>query len=481
MANRYWVGGSGTWDASSTANWSTTSGGAAGASAPTSVDAVFIDANSGAGTITTAAGAVCAAATFDAAAITLLLGDAVSASGVFTLTNGSIDLQSFTLSCTAFASSNTNARSIAFGTGRIVVTATSTTIWNCADATNLTVSGSPIVEATSTGTGTRTVTHGNTAGGGESNAISLHVTAGGGNLTASTHFKDFYLVGFSGTVTNTAKTFYGDVTFATTNTITATSNALTFASASATQVLTTAGKTIDIPCTKTGAGTIRLADAFSISGRTFTLTSGQLDINSQAMTCGILSSNNSNTRSINFGSGGVLNAILGGTAFNATTFSGMTISGTGTVSMNSASSKTFAGGGGIYSGVTLNQGGAGALTITGANTFANITNTVQPATITFQVNTTTTVGAFSVSGTSGNQITLNSSAAGTRATLSDASGVNSVSFCTIQDINATGGATWNSFTSNGNVDGGNNVGWDFFAQAFRYIYTRRKNKVIFQS
>lgn len=32
MANRYWVGGAGTWDLTNTANWSTTSGGAGGAS-----------------------------------------------------------------------------------------------------------------------------------------------------------------------------------------------------------------------------------------------------------------------------------------------------------------------------------------------------------------------------------------------------------------------------------------------------------------
>lgn len=30
MANRYWVGGSGTWNASNTTNWSTASGGAGG-------------------------------------------------------------------------------------------------------------------------------------------------------------------------------------------------------------------------------------------------------------------------------------------------------------------------------------------------------------------------------------------------------------------------------------------------------------------
>lgn len=43
MANRYWVGGTGTWDATSTANWSTASGGSSGASVPTSADSVFFD------------------------------------------------------------------------------------------------------------------------------------------------------------------------------------------------------------------------------------------------------------------------------------------------------------------------------------------------------------------------------------------------------------------------------------------------------
>jgi len=46
MANRYWVGGMGTWDTTSTANWSTTSGGASGASVPTAADSVIFDANS---------------------------------------------------------------------------------------------------------------------------------------------------------------------------------------------------------------------------------------------------------------------------------------------------------------------------------------------------------------------------------------------------------------------------------------------------
>jgi len=63
MAKRYWVGGSGNWNSSSTTNWSATSGGASGASAPTSVDDVFFDANSNTGTnpftVTILANATC--------------------------------------------------------------------------------------------------------------------------------------------------------------------------------------------------------------------------------------------------------------------------------------------------------------------------------------------------------------------------------------------------------------------------------------
>lgn len=46
MSDRYWVGGDGTWDSTSTLNWSTTSGGAPGASAPTISDNVFFDGGS---------------------------------------------------------------------------------------------------------------------------------------------------------------------------------------------------------------------------------------------------------------------------------------------------------------------------------------------------------------------------------------------------------------------------------------------------
>lgn len=61
MANRFWVGGSANWDASTTTNWSTTSGGAGGASVPTSADNVIFDglSNATAYTVTITATANC--------------------------------------------------------------------------------------------------------------------------------------------------------------------------------------------------------------------------------------------------------------------------------------------------------------------------------------------------------------------------------------------------------------------------------------
>ena len=58
MANRYWIGGTGTWNASNTANWSATTGpGTPGVSVPGAADLVIFDANSGGGTVTVAVGA----------------------------------------------------------------------------------------------------------------------------------------------------------------------------------------------------------------------------------------------------------------------------------------------------------------------------------------------------------------------------------------------------------------------------------------
>jgi len=112
-----------------------------------------------------------------------------------------------------------------------------------------------------------------------------------------------------------------------------------------------------------------------------------------------------------------------------------------------------------------------ALTL-GATRALTFTN----GTLQLKAGTTNTVGSFVTSGTTLKY--LQSTTPGTQATISDASGTDSVTYLSIQDSNATGGAVWEAFTTNENVDAGNNSGWDFSFQLGRYIYTRRKNKRI---
>lgn len=59
MANRYWVGGTASWDATAGTKWATTSGGAGGSAVPTAADDVFLDASSGAVTVTVSGTRVC--------------------------------------------------------------------------------------------------------------------------------------------------------------------------------------------------------------------------------------------------------------------------------------------------------------------------------------------------------------------------------------------------------------------------------------
>jgi hypothetical protein len=100
--------------------------------------------------------------------------------------------------------------------------------------------------------------------------------------------------------------------------------------------------------------------------------------------------------------------------------------------------------------------------------------TITNGTVQLKNGVTSTVGSLTTSGT--NQKFLQSTLAGTQATLSQVTGIVSTGYLTIKDINATGGATFNAYTINSNVNAGNNLGWDFFAQLGKTIFTRRKEK-----
>ena len=94
---------------------------------------------------------------------------------------------------------------------------------------------------------------------------------------------------------------------------------------------------------------------------------------------------------------------------------GLTVTGTGILSFTSASTKTFSIGTNTssFSGLTINQGGAGQLSLNGNNSFANITNTYSATgatTISFGT-TTQRVANFTATGTAGNVLTIQGSSA----------------------------------------------------------------------
>jgi hypothetical protein len=91
MANRYWVGGTATWDATAGTKWATTSGGAGGAATPTAADDVFLDGASGAVTVSVGAGGTSVCRSLDCtgftgtlshgAGLALIIGDSTAGAG----------------------------------------------------------------------------------------------------------------------------------------------------------------------------------------------------------------------------------------------------------------------------------------------------------------------------------------------------------------------------------------------------------------
>jgi hypothetical protein len=264
---------------------------------------------------------------------------------------------------------------------------------------------------------------------------------------------------------NEIPTFYGNWINGTGTTVSGNST-LTFAGRGS-QTITSASKTFAQPLTlNSPSGTLTLQDAFITSRNAsgaFTLTNGTLNLNGQTLTLSGTTAATfltaTGTKNLTFNGGTLSIAAASTTAFNNAAPTGFTTTagtGTGTISLTSASAKTFVGGGSTYN-CTLNNGGAGALTISGSNTFTTLSNTVQPTTFTFTSGTTQTLTNWNINGTAGNLVTIGATAA-SAATLSKASGTVDASFLSINYSTATGGATWNATDS---INGGNNTGWFF--------------------
>ena len=244
MADRYWVGGTANWDATAGTKWATTSGGAGGASVPTSADDVFFSSAS---------------------------------TGTCTIT---VDRDAKSINCTGFT----------------------------------------------------------------------------GTLTAS-----------SGIAVN----LYGSLTLATGMTTNLTLGTWIFNS---TGTINSAGKTLGT-VTLTGVGaTITLGSALNIGGATLTLSHGTLDTSASnyAITCGIFSSTNTNTRTLTLNASTITctSFVIGSGTFtlNAGTSQINVTSGTGTAGATFSSSVTF-------HNVSYTSTATGSRSLVGSNTYNNLTLT----------------------------------------------------------------------------------------------------------
>jgi trimeric autotransporter adhesin len=243
---------------------------------------------------------------------------------------------------------------------------------------------------------------------------------------------------------------------------------LTFAGRGS-HTITSAGRTFTQSFTiDTPGGSVTLQDAFETNRSSATallLNSGTLDANDYNVTLslGAFSSANTNIRTIAIGSG-TWTIARSSTAWNTSSATNLTITGTGTISFTSASAKTFAVGTADYSSITANQGGAGTLTINSIGSLANITNTYSATgatTLNFGT-TTQRVADFTATGTAGNVLTIQGSSATSPCTLIH-TGAGDISLDYLNLIGVRAYPLADTWYAGDNSTNNGSLGWSFTA------------------
>ena len=328
MADRYWRGGTGTWGTGTT-NWSTTSGGAGGASVPTSADNVFFDSASAAANYTvtlngtlnclnlTIAKATAGTLTMAGTGTLNVYGNVTvvstgvtwtgtgamvyqSTTGVKTITTGGLTFppQTFSgvggtwqlqdnMTSTGSGTNVTltagtldlndktlNTFGLAFGgsTARTLAFGTTGII-------NVSGSGTTIVNGgatnfTVTGTSVINLTYSGVSGtrsvvtgtANESQAINFNVTGGTDTLSMIASVRDLNFTGFAGTLSPGAKSVFGNLILSTGMTITQAAQPFQFISTSGVKTITSNGKACPTAITFNGiGGTWQLVDNFNVA------------------------------------------------------------------------------------------------------------------------------------------------------------------------------------------------------------------------
>ena len=229
-----------------------------------------------------------------------------------------------------------------------------------------------------------------------------------------------------------------------------------------TQTFTSAGKTITFSITvDKPAGAFELGDAYN-SSSTVTHTNGTFDAKTYNLSCLQFNSNNTNTRTINMGTGlwTVSRDAVGGSApwlINGTNLTLNKQTANILLSGDTTSSRDFNGGGKVYNKLTI--GGTTSISTTSilvADTFSELASTKTTAhTIRFCA-TAGTITTWSVTGTVGNVVTVDSNIAATRRTFTlTNSTAGLIDYLSVKDIGITSPNLF--YVGNNSTNGGNNL------------------------
>lgn len=255
---------------------------------------------------------------------------------------------------------------------------------------------------------------------------------------------------------NSAQNLYGSYILGSGVTITGTSQ-MTLLS-TGTQTITCANKTISFPISINKIlGSVEFVDAFS-SSSSLSLLQGTLDAKNYSVTCGSFSSSNTGIRTLTMGSG--LWTLSGtGTVWDITTNTNLTFNKDTAdilLSNTTTTARTFAGGGLSYNKLTIGGStGTSTLTISGSNYFTELASSKTVAHTILLAADQALIGTWSVSGSAGNVVTLDSTVTGTRRYITLANSTSGIDYLNVQDIGNDGVGSF--YVGTNSINSGNNL------------------------
>lgn len=289
---------------------------------------------------------------------------------------------------------------------------------------------------------------------------------------ANTGAKSINCTGFTGTIAGSVGiTVAGSVTLVAGMTYTNTGTV----AFTGTGTLTTAGKTFSA-VTVNGSGiTLTLGDALNTGTRNLSITLGTFDAAGYNVTVGgTVISSNSNVRTITMGSG--LWTLTGtGTVWNTGTTTNLTFNkDTANILLSNTTTtgRTFSGGGLSFNKLTIGGStGTSTTSLFGASTYSELASTKTVA-HTVQIGQSAngfSVDTWSITGTVGNVVTVNSNVVGTQRNFNLTNVTSGIDYLSVTDIRVNQANRF--YVGANSTNGGNNSNVIFTAAPVNYSIT----------